>query len=61
MKIGRRREPVSGISTANAEMIVVRGKDLCAELIGKVSLTEHFWLLVTGDLPSKEQTRVLDA
>jgi citrate synthase len=61
LKIGRRREPVSAISTANAEMIVVRGKDLCADLIGSVSLTEHFWLLVTGALPSKAQTRVLDA
>jgi citrate synthase len=61
VKIGRRREPVSGISTANAEMIVVRGKDLCADLIGSVSLTEHFWLLVTGYLPTQEQTRVLDA
>ncbi len=61
MKIGRRREPVSAISTANAEMIVVRGKDLCADLIGSVSLTEHFWLLVTGALPSKAQTPVLDA
>jgi citrate synthase len=61
LKIGRRREPVSAISTANAEMIVVRGKDLCADLIGSVSLTEHFWLLVTGTLPSKPQTRMLDA
>jgi citrate synthase len=60
VKIGPTREPVSGISTANAEMIVVRGKDL-NELIGSVSLTEHFWLLVTGVLPSKAQTRVLDA
>src|SRR5262245_38387780 len=42
-------------------MIVVRGRDLCADLIGAVSLTQHFWLLVTGELPNAAQTRVLDA
>jgi citrate synthase len=42
-------------------MIVVRGFDLCKELIGSVSLTEHFWLLVTGKRASAAQARVLDA
>src|SRR5262245_53519457 len=42
-------------------MIVVRGRDLCGDLIGKVSLTQHFWLLTTGELPSPPQGRVLDA
>src|SRR5262245_58889311 len=42
-------------------MIVVRGRDLCGDLIGKVSLTQHFWLLTTGELPSPPQTRILDA
>ena len=48
MKIGKHKDPTSSISTANAETIVVRGYDLCDDLIGTVSLTEHFWLLVTG-------------
>jgi citrate synthase len=42
-------------------MIVVRGFDLCNDLIGSLSLTEHFWLLVTGKRASAAQTRVLDA
>src|SRR5262245_9994498 len=42
-------------------MIVVRGRDLCGDLIGKVSPTQHFWLLTTGELPSPPQTRILDA
>jgi citrate synthase len=42
-------------------MIVVRGRDLCRDLIGSISLTEHFWLLVTGALPNAAQTRTLDA
>jgi len=39
----------------------VRGRDLTRELIGTVSFTEHFWLLLTGSLPSPAQRRVLDA
>jgi len=61
VKIGKSSEFVSSISTANADTIVVRGHDLCKELIGQLSLTEHFWLLITGKRPSAAQARVLDA
>ena len=61
MKIGKQGNPGTAIATANPETIVVRGKDLCGELIGTVSFTEHFWLLLTGTLPDKGQLRVLDA
>jgi citrate synthase len=61
MKIGSQRAAASAISTANAETIVVRGADLCRDLIGAVTLTEHFWLLVTGTRPTAAQTRILDA
>jgi citrate synthase len=61
VKIGSQSNPGTAISTANPETIVVRGKDLCRDLIGSVSLTEHFWLLLTGALPSPAQRRVLDA
>ncbi len=41
---------------------MVRGKDLCQELIGKVSFTEYLWfLLLSGELPQPPQRRVLDA
>ena len=40
---------------------MVRGRDLAAELIGRISFTDHFWLLLTGGLPSAAQRRVLDA
>jgi citrate synthase len=39
----------------------VRGRDLARDLIGSVSFTEHFWLLVTGSMPSAAQCRILDA
>lgn len=61
MKIGRQQERSSAISSANAETIVVRGRDLTRELIGTINFTEHFWLLVTGALPSAAQRRILDA
>src|SRR6185369_15106762 len=34
---------------------------LCKDLIGSLTLTEHFWLLVTGTRPTAAQTRILDA
>ncbi len=61
MKIGRQEERASAISAANPETIVVRGRDLTRELIGTINFTEHFWLLVTGALPSAAQRRILDA
>src|SRR4030095_8798906 len=61
MKIGGQQSHSSAISTSNAETILVRGHDLCAELLGNVTFTDHVWLLVTGELPSPAQRRVLDA
>ena len=61
MKIGRQEQRSSAISASNAETILVRGRDLVRELVGAISFTDHFWLLVTGALPSSAQRRVLDA
>ncbi len=61
MKIGRQKPSKSAISTSNADGIVVRGLDLCRELIGHVTFTDHIWLLVTGRLPSEAQRHTLDA
>jgi citrate synthase len=61
MKIGSQAGNVSAISASNPDSIVVRGHDLCADLIGKVTFTDHAWLLVAGTLPSPGQRRVLDA
>lgn len=61
MRIGAQTHRASAISTSNEETILVRGRDLCEELIGRVSFTDHVWLLVTGELPSEPQRRVLDA
>ena len=61
MKIGSQAQRSSAISASNAETIVVRGRDLCSELVGVITFTDHAWLLVTGQLPDAAQRRMLDA
>ena len=61
MKIGSQTHRSSAICGSNETNILVRGRDLTAELIGRIGFTEHFWLLLTGDLPTAGQRRVLDA
>ncbi|BCG01512.1 citryl-CoA lyase (plasmid) [Paraburkholderia sp. PGU19] len=61
MKIGKETIPRTSISTSNTHTIVVRGRDLADELIGKISFTDYFFLLVTGHTPSPAASAVLDA
>jgi citrate synthase len=61
MKIGPQTQRSTAISSSNEETILVRGRDLCGELIGRVSFTDHAWLLIAGELPTDVQRRVLDA
>lgn len=61
MKIGKQQFRTSAISTANADAIVVRGKSLVDDLIGRISFTEYFHLLVTGERATAQQTAMLDA
>jgi citrate synthase len=51
----------TGIATATAEDVVVRGKSLCRDLIGKVSFTQMAYFQVTGRMPTPAQTAVVDA
>src|SRR6185436_15606863 len=61
MKIGSQAQRSTAISASNADTIVVRGHDLCKELVGAVTFTDHVWLLITGQMPTAAQRRVLDA
>jgi citrate synthase len=61
LKIGRQDQHSTAISTSNAETILVRGRDLARELMGKVTFTELLWLLVTGQMPTGAQRTVLDS
>ena len=60
-KIGKSSVPRTAISTSDEHTITVRGEDLCHDLIGKISFTDYFSLLVTGVRPSKADAMVLDA
>ena len=61
MKIGKQEHRSSALSTSSADTIIVRGKDLCQDLLGKVSFSEYVWFLMTGNLPTTQQRRVLDS
>ncbi len=60
MPIGKAGPAVTQISQAYPDRVEVRGYDLCGELMGRVSFTEYFHLLLTGRPPSDEQRYFLD-
>ena len=40
---------------------MVRGRDLCEDIIGKIDFTSYFWLLVAGEEPTEIQKRYANA
>src|SRR6266545_4675603 len=52
--------PVSHISQAYADRVEVRGRDLTGDLMGRLSFTEYFHLLLTGRESTDEETFFLD-
>jgi citrate synthase len=60
MRIGKAEGPVSHISRAQPDRVEVRGRDLCGDLMGRVSFTEYFHLLLTGREPTESQRFFLD-
>jgi len=61
VKIGAQAHHSSAISASNESTILVRGRNLAQELIGRISFTDYFWLLLTGVMPTAAQRRILDA
>ena len=60
MLIGKRGAATTSISTAAADRVTVRGRDLCADLMGATNFTEFFFLLATGRTPTADQSFFLD-
>jgi citrate synthase len=60
MQIGKAAAPVSHISQASPDRVEVRGRDLTADLMGNLTFTEYFHLLLTGREPTDEQRFFLD-
>jgi citrate synthase len=51
---------ISRISQAYPDRVEVRGRDLAGDLMGRMSFTEYFHLLLTGDKPTDDQRYFLD-
>jgi citrate synthase len=60
MQIGKAGAPVSHISQAYPDRVEVRGRDLTGDLMGRLSFTEYFHLLLTGHEPTDDQRYFLD-
>ncbi len=52
--------PTSHISQAYPDRVEVRGRDLTGDLMGRLSFTEYFHLLLTGREPTEDQRFFLD-
>jgi citrate synthase len=53
-------EPRTRISRAYPDRVEVRGRDLTGDLMGRLTFTEYFHLLLTGEEPTEEQRFFLD-
>jgi citrate synthase len=60
MQIGQPGEPVSRIARAYPDRVEVRGRDLTGDLMGRLTFTGYFHLLLTGEEPTEEQEYFLD-
>jgi citrate synthase len=59
-QIGKPGRPVSRISQAYPDRVEVRGLDLTGDVMGRLTFTEYFHLLLTGREPTEEQRFFLD-
>ena len=60
MQIGPFVDPVTRISRAYPERVEVRGRDLTRDLMGRLTFTEYFHLLLTGTEATEDQRFFLD-
>src|SRR6476661_1232924 len=60
MQIGKPGDPVTHICQAYPDRVEVRGRDLCGDLMGRLSFTSYFHLLLTGEEPTDDQRDFLD-
>jgi citrate synthase len=58
--IGKPGAAISHISQAYPDRVEVRGRDLAGDLMGRLSFTAYFHLLLTGEEPTEDQRFFLD-
>ncbi|WP_234273848.1 hypothetical protein [Billgrantia zhangzhouensis] len=57
MKIGRETIPRTAISTSGADTILVHGKDLSGELVGRISFNDYFLMPLDGQPTNDTMTQ----
>ena len=60
MQIGKAGPPTTKICVATADAVEIRGRNLCRDLMGRMSFTDYFFLLLTGREASEQQRYFLD-
>jgi citrate synthase len=60
MMIGKAGPATTSISTADADSVTVRGRDLAGDLMGRLGFTAYFHLLLTGREPTEDERFFLD-
>ena len=60
MQIGKPGEPITRLSHAYPDRVDVRGRDLAGDLMGRLTFTEYFHLLLTGREPTEDERFFLD-
>src|SRR5207247_4817499 len=60
MQIGKPGDPVTHLSQAYPDRVEVRGRDLAGDLMGRLTFTEYFHLLLTGREPTEDELFFLD-
>jgi citrate synthase len=60
MHIGKKTEGTSAIAQAHADRVEVRGFDLTSDLMGRLTFTDYFHLLLTGHEATPTQREFLD-
>jgi citrate synthase len=53
-------DPTTRIARAYPDRVEVRGRDLTGDLMGRLTFSEYFHLLLTGEEPTEEQRFFLD-
>lgn len=60
MQIGKAGRPVTHMSQAWPDRVEVRGRDLSGDLMGRLTFTDYFHLLLTGREPTEDERFFLD-
>lgn len=59
--MAERPQIATGLGMAELDRVLVRGFDLTEELVGKITFSDMTFLELLGRLPTREETRMVDA